>query len=383
MDPQTQRTHSGGSISPGEEKRRRSVGFSYVGLNENACKPLSRFPEKPPEGLLCDIGKGVMTDPVCNQECGHQYCKKCIEELLETSQQCPAKGCVVDVHEDALLSLYKKSKEVASLVAYCTNKARGCQWVGVQCELEDHLKTCKRYLPITCEMCKQKVPRKQMAAHAAANCPKLPAVCPDCHEDVLAVHLKHHMEHECGKAPPPVSPPVSPPETDLSESLELVAGIGSIRVKPYDPRASPRGSILRKAAWGEDNINIHKTNSSLSIDSDGAVPKNKEANDCGDSRRLGRRKKGNMSPSPSFRSEPPGTSDLWSQIEQAKIHIEHGGEPDLALLLTAITTLQSRVRVLEAENDNLRSRTPFSSSPSPQPSPSSILAPLRLNASLK
>eukprot|EP00659_Diplonema_papillatum_P013939 gene13939-21321_t len=348
-------------------KRRRSVGFSYAGLSD-ACHKVHLFLSEPPRELVCAIGAGVVNDPVTSSACGHHYCKQCIVPLLETSTCCPVTGCEVKLTANDLRPTPALTSKAKQLLVRCPNDVRGCAWSGPLADREPHAKICKQLLPITCEMCKRLIPRDKMARHASKDCPKLPAVCPRCDAAMLAVDVERHLSSECPKrsitgiAPPPtldIRP--SSPKLGVDEYNDVEV----LKIPVFDPSASPRSSILRKAAWGEDSpprsvspSPLKTSASQQSIQSDGVCPR-KEANDLADGNPL------NASFSTVSAGMPPtlSSSDLWAGVEKARDKLASAGpggssaaghDEAVSLLLSAVSSLQDRVLTLEAENRGLK-----------------------------
>ena len=401
----------------GSGPRRRSVGFSYEGLTETSCKSLKLFVEKPPPRMLCDIGKGVLNEPMINKACRHQYCKMCIMEMIKTSLRCPVSGCPERVAQHMLHPLDGYSNEIQQLHVRCVNQDKGCTWIGPLGDTDTHMRSCKQLLPITCEMCKQRVPRNQMAEHATSSCPKLPAVCSYCGIATLAATVAYHISYECPKSPKEL--PFNPPPREMPMERERSKEQNTLSVPSFNPKASPRGSILRKACWGakeNDMVIVDFEDRKSSVESDGVSPTCREANDNADYRRL---KKASFSkvgkedqiadrairvpdtlelstyssclPSENLHcptqtrkvGSPTPSFDLWEKIENVKNNIDGANaNPDatLLLLLSAVTSLQDRVQNLESENENLKGqlekRRPLASPNSPIPSPG--LVPLKL-----
>eukprot|EP01062_Namystynia_karyoxenos_P075552 TRINITY_DN72_c2_g4_i1.p1 TRINITY_DN72_c2_g4~~TRINITY_DN72_c2_g4_i1.p1 ORF type:complete len:580 (+),score=150.98 TRINITY_DN72_c2_g4_i1:110-1741(+) len=234
--------------------RRRSVGFSYEGLSDTVCRPLADFPEQPPVELVCQIGRGVMSEPVSNPACGHRYCRGCIREMLRSSRRCPVGACESVIEEDArLVPLPAELRRAQDLVVLCKDRARGCEWRGPQRQFEEHSLTCKRNLPITCGMCKQRVPRPIMDRHITTDCPKLPAKCEWCGWEGLAVELSSHLYHDCVSVPPDKVPSDPPPQRGAAAPAAAAPVQKEEPSRPELQPHQPGHSILRpsKPAWAD------------------------------------------------------------------------------------------------------------------------------------
>eukprot|EP01065_Artemidia_motanka_P032050 TRINITY_DN3905_c2_g2_i2.p1 TRINITY_DN3905_c2_g2~~TRINITY_DN3905_c2_g2_i2.p1 ORF type:complete len:530 (+),score=149.96 TRINITY_DN3905_c2_g2_i2:307-1896(+) len=239
-------------MPPAAGGRRRSVGFSYEGLTENVCRPLADFPEQPPVELVCEIGRGVLCDPVRSSECGHRYCRGCITEMLRSSPRCPVGACTTTVvAESMLLPMPEEHKRAQDLVAFCRERAKGCEWRGPQWAYEEHALTCKRNLPITCKMCSKRVPRDLMTLHITVDCPKLPARCEYCSWEGLASDLPRHLYHDCLHCPPEKVPQEPPPPPAPAGPVPAE----STGTPPAFASTPATSGILRqsKPAWGESS----------------------------------------------------------------------------------------------------------------------------------
>ena len=70
--------------------------------------------------------------------CGHQYCEKCLKNLLDSNMNCK-------VSEKPILKPQKfvenllASKLISNLKIKCLNFESGCEWKGVLKELNNHL----------------------------------------------------------------------------------------------------------------------------------------------------------------------------------------------------------------------------------------------------
>ena len=402
-----------GFLESGESKqRRRSVGFTYEGLQETACMDASLFVEPPSTELICDIGKGVMRDPVaCASRCHHQYCRQCIVTLTRTSAKCPVSQCPSTIDHSQLLPLAEKADEIAVLRVVCANGAKGCTWSGPVQEVAEHMKVCKRYLPITCEMCKQKVKREDMAVHATQLCPKLPTVCPHCDETVVASDLQRHVENDCfhgmgaaeildgdcstaGAALAPRPSLEGPSDCDDSSPDEQPTGFAAIH--------PPSAACVDEDAASDCDVPgppPPAADAKLKQPSPDSTPSPSPSDGC-------RRRKvlrsalawGSADGGLGKDGAPP--ADLWERLDDVKRCLgadesapEAGGErcnsgevpPDmLQLLLCAVSSLQSRVSTLELENESLRLLARRSPSPLPHLHPRGSpppLGPLKLNPS--
>ena len=350
-------------LVPGEDKRRRSVGFTYEGL-ESACHKLTQFVEHPPFSLICDVGKGVMQTPVENPACKHQFCRKCIVNMTRNTSKCPVSSCTATIDHSLLVLQEEKQECINALPIICSNKAKGCEWQGPINDFAAHLKECKLFLPITCEMCKCKVRRDEMAAHASHLCPRLPTVCPHCDESVLVVELEAHIA-DC----------VHAEDSDILESNTMLAiASGCNEVSPAHSHDSIE-EHTRVSITPPDRP-LHKRRprdsppNSLKLPSNTSPSSNCPTGQSTNSRRQSGSRSGMLKRqvaawgSGSGAGSPSGAhnEELWGKVEELSsggVGVGAGGAKECAddvlqVLLQAITQLQTRVTSLEAENESLR-----------------------------
>jgi hypothetical protein len=91
------------------------------------------------EALLCSICTEVFTHPR-RINCGHTFCKVCIETWFSTSRQYKCPSCRADIfnqatHDDLLAKEFLNREEV-----FCN--FAGCIWVGKLENLDNHMSEC-------------------------------------------------------------------------------------------------------------------------------------------------------------------------------------------------------------------------------------------------
>ena len=178
------------------------------------------FVEKPPKQFQSKCPKCTLTlrEPYQTTCCGYGFCQVCIEELKSENKQCPScKSEKFDGFEDKRLkrSLYE-------FKVHCSNKKRGCRWIGKLGELQNHLNanpTQPRQLEgcmavhVNCLHCTKPFQRSIINAHQSDQCPKRPYSCVHCknfnshYEDVATNHwpvcgyYPVRCPGKCGEAP--------------------------------------------------------------------------------------------------------------------------------------------------------------------------------------
>ena len=178
------------------------------------------FVEKPPKQFQSKCPKCTLTlrEPFQTTCCGYGLCQICIEELKSGNEKCPScKSEKYDGFEDKRLkrSLYE-------FKVHCSNKKRGCRWVGKLGDLEHHLNsnpTKPRQLEgcmavhVNCLYCSKPFQRSIVKAHQSEQCPKRPFSCVHCknfdshYDDVASNHwpvcgyYPVQCPNKCGEAP--------------------------------------------------------------------------------------------------------------------------------------------------------------------------------------
>ena len=178
------------------------------------------FVERPPKHFQSKCPKCLHTlrEPYQTTCCGFGYCKSCIEELKSENTPCPScKAESFECFEDKRLkrSLYE-------FKVFCSNKKRGCRWIGKLGELEKHLNenpTEVRQLEgcmvvqVDCLHCSKPFQRSILNAHQNEQCPKRSFSCKYCknynsHYEVVATnhwpvcgYYPVECPNRCGEAP--------------------------------------------------------------------------------------------------------------------------------------------------------------------------------------
>ena len=95
------------------------------------------FVEKPPKQFQSKCPNCLLTlrEPYQTTCCGYGFCQVCIEQMKSENKQCPScKSESFDSFEDKRLK-----RSLCEFKVHCSNKKRGCRWIGKLGELEMHL----------------------------------------------------------------------------------------------------------------------------------------------------------------------------------------------------------------------------------------------------
>ena len=140
--------------------------------------------ETVPSRYNCNICLKVLRDAQLTVCCGQHYCDTCLEEWLNSKVQEGKNTC--PHREENFQSVRNKEKirEINEFKVRCTNKTKGCKWVGELGSLKHHLESDNGcgYVMVTC------------SSHAAVSFWGSKCLC---EEGMERRHLTHHQENEC------------------------------------------------------------------------------------------------------------------------------------------------------------------------------------------
>ena len=180
----------------------KSLLDSFKAPPKDKCGYSCEFVDPPPTLLQseCSICLQILYLPHLISCCGHNYCKLCINQVMEKSRPCPL------CNEETFTVLHNKGlqRSLNELIVFCSNVKLGCQWKGRLGEFERHLNeepdmefqlTGCPYVEIECKHgCGGKMRRGVIAEHQTEQCPQRPFCCAYCrqydsiHADVVYRH---------------------------------------------------------------------------------------------------------------------------------------------------------------------------------------------------
>ena len=209
---------------------------SLKALPKEKCGYPCEFVEPPPTLLQseCSICLQILCQPHLISCCGHNFCKMCIDQVMEKSRPCPL------CNEETFTVLHNKGlqRSLNELSVYCSNRKLGCEWKGHLGQYEQHMNEdpaepelqllgCP-YVEVECKHgCGGRIRRGVIAEHQNEQCPQRPFCCAYCreydsiHADVVYRHwpvckkypmtcpnhctvyaierenMKEHLEHDC------------------------------------------------------------------------------------------------------------------------------------------------------------------------------------------
>ena len=226
------------------------------------------FVEKVPARFTCTICANVLKNPHLTECCGQHYCKTCLTQWLGKSSH---RGSCPQCRADRVTHMVNKSleREIEELQVRCTNRGKGCRWVGEKGALSGHLKSdsgCK-YEEVKCTLgkCGKKMERKLYKIHIEEKCSYRPYQCLYCgHKDTFKAIVSgdgaNSHYSECPRFPlacPNKCGDANVIRKDLPSHRENCP-LEKIPC-PYMETGCVKGSILRKDLHShlENNIQQH------------------------------------------------------------------------------------------------------------------------------
>ncbi len=162
------------------------------------------FLETPPEELVCQVCLNVFNEPHVTDCCGQHFCRECLDFCVNDFTK--IKSCPHCRETKFKHLIYKPfQRKINELVAYCTNREKGCMEAFKLKEMSKHLSQdgtsgCQ-YVLLPCPNgCNEKVSRKDIKKHSKETCKQRKVTCEYCGISTAYYLLKQHIE-ECEKCP--------------------------------------------------------------------------------------------------------------------------------------------------------------------------------------
>ena len=133
------------------------------------------------DSLKCGICHHVLRDAQQTKCCGHCFCKKCIEKVLQSTvidKKCPCcNEKVLNVVDDK-----RTQRQVLNLKVCCPNKQLGgCMWTGELRLFEKHLGDDCPFTEVQCSNgCHQMIQRRMLENHLKSECGLRQVICESC-----------------------------------------------------------------------------------------------------------------------------------------------------------------------------------------------------------
>ena len=163
----------------------------------------------------CSVCLQVLRQPNIVSCCGEKFCHTCIEQVIEEKKPCP--HC--NSFQFTSMADKKLQRELLELKVYCTNKYKGCEWVGDLKNLEKHCNASRTeptdnctaffdvlegcdYERIWCTKCEKEMQRSELNVHLSKGCDHLAQSAAEkchfnyagCNAKVASKDMKSHLE---------------------------------------------------------------------------------------------------------------------------------------------------------------------------------------------
>ena len=131
-----------------------------------------QFVDTPPETVICKICYCPSRTPHLSVCCGHVFCESCLEgaeQVTAVSKVCP----MCRSEEFSHFPNKQADRIVRGLHVYCTNRGKGCTWLGEINNIDEHLKDSEgcRFVEANCyNYCGKLLQRRHLTDHVENDC---------------------------------------------------------------------------------------------------------------------------------------------------------------------------------------------------------------------
>ena len=159
------------------------------------------FMETPHDRYICIICQLPSRDPYMTGNCcrGQILCKSCLDQTLPINPgNCPI------CRKEGFVSYpnWHLDREIKSLLVYCTNKEKGCEWHGELYDIDNHLESSDgcQFEEVKCSNeCGKMMKRQCMAYHIENECGNRKSECQHCHITGEHQFIEGQHRNECPK----------------------------------------------------------------------------------------------------------------------------------------------------------------------------------------
>jgi len=98
------------------------------------------FVQPVPEDYMCHICLTAAVDAQVTEQCGHLFCRECIERAMEEKAECPVDR--LPLSHGQIRRDIRAQRKIQSLKVYCGHRDGGCPWIGDLSDGPSHLRGC-------------------------------------------------------------------------------------------------------------------------------------------------------------------------------------------------------------------------------------------------
>jgi hypothetical protein len=143
---------------------------------------------------ICTLCKGIYMRPtLCPCPCGHVFCKECIFRSLDISPICPVSNEPINRSQLQYIEVIQQT--IDQNTVYCSNRMKGCTWLGKYGSLEFHtMNVCLKEV-ISCPNhgCSLTFKREELYEHNLI-CDFRMIKCDKCNDDVIFILRAEHVK---------------------------------------------------------------------------------------------------------------------------------------------------------------------------------------------
>uniref|UniRef100_A0A7M5VA19 Uncharacterized protein n=1 Tax=Clytia hemisphaerica TaxID=252671 RepID=A0A7M5VA19_9CNID len=149
--------------------------------------------------VICPICLHVLREPMQAVDCGHRFCRTCVDQLVRNANgryTCPEDRSVMTLFQDR-----GREREIMSLLVKCRNVRNGCHWSHELRHLETHQSECgyeETHCVIT--LCSKRVQRRLLEQHHSEECDYRLVICLYCSDEYMHYDEEEHIT-DCDRLP--------------------------------------------------------------------------------------------------------------------------------------------------------------------------------------
>lgn len=218
------------------------------------------------EELKCPIDLAISKNMVMCSNCEKIFCKKCINDWMNKSKDCPiCKGIFngVDIKNSIL------QQQIQMIKLFCPNKSNGCNEEIPIDNYENHVKNLCNYRPVSCSSCNKMIPEEKSIEHLINQCEGTKILCEICNNKIPFNESKHHIASSCEKSLYDINVPKINMKNILATTSSYTNTLKNLNSSILEKKKQfvnkvkkiedvIIGEIKRKAFFCEENYNLIK-----------------------------------------------------------------------------------------------------------------------------